>query len=255
MNMQSDKYCVECGVEPCNLHKVGCWHEECPICFGQIVSCPCSRHYFGLSAHPASKEDLNDAQTLEWANIISQIGRLKYRFFDFTEDISNEAAGYQSELLDVLIPTLAQEPSSPPNPAIKCFPSATIDNLLKCTLTRYDGYEGRNPRTGEKVIVPARFVPSISATETLTEFMNAKSRRDLEPSSELCKKVLETLQRFDGRLVDLNRHQEIPGLGEMRVAGRFQKDGQIEWLFRFKFCNDFINIIQDRCTNVYGDAV
>jgi hypothetical protein len=33
--------CFECGVSPGELHVVGCDHEQCPCCGGQVMYCCC----------------------------------------------------------------------------------------------------------------------------------------------------------------------------------------------------------------------
>ena len=33
--------CTDCGVRPGRFHHLGCDWQECPVCFGQLLSCGC----------------------------------------------------------------------------------------------------------------------------------------------------------------------------------------------------------------------
>lgn len=37
----SPRRCHDCGVQPGNLHHLGCDWEECPYCGDQLISCGC----------------------------------------------------------------------------------------------------------------------------------------------------------------------------------------------------------------------
>ena len=38
----SEKVCQQCAVEKGQLHVMGCDFEQCPICEGQFLYCPCA---------------------------------------------------------------------------------------------------------------------------------------------------------------------------------------------------------------------
>ena len=87
----------------------------------------------------------------------------------------------------VLIKTLADETKLPMDEAtlvVNAFVNCMKDSLLtgdrveirgfgSFKIKQYDGYSGRNPKTGEKVEVRPKRVPFFRAGKELKEFLNA----------------------------------------------------------------------------------
>ncbi|KAK3575753.1 hypothetical protein CHS0354_030085 [Potamilus streckersoni] len=72
-------------------------------------------------------------------------------------------------------------------PSVDIFFDAIKESLIKgerveirglgsFSVRRYNAYTGRNPRTGEKINVPEKFLPIFKPSKTLHEHMNAKSK-------------------------------------------------------------------------------
>ena len=87
----------------------------------------------------------------------------------------------------VLIKTLADETKLPMDEAtlvVNAFVNCMKDSLLtgdrveisgfgSFKIKQYDGYSGRNPKTGEKVEVRPKSLPFFRAGKELKEFLNA----------------------------------------------------------------------------------
>jgi len=226
--------CGDCGASEGQYHELGCDLEECPICFGQLISCGCSAQIFDQSLSEAELET-------QW---IAYLEFIRTPFLISRPTKRCPPGASHEELLKLLLESVRESPRVIANGKFHEYPKVLLPEIGTFKIRYCGPRPGRDVSTGEAVTMRERMVPIFEPYSKFAEYLaNATS----------CPRIVNgttshTLLGLFNVAVDFlsrtrERQFELPEIGTLKV-GHWWKEGMKVPRISLQFFDNFIEELE-----------